>query len=78
MKINPVSFNKAQRTGLFGQAPPAVPRGRSLREEGLGLRAAEGEGGPASCPRHVAVTRMLDKHPRHAERCDLGNAIMYF
>lgn len=50
MKINPVSFNKAQRTGLFGQAPPAVPRGRSLREEGVGLRAAEGEGGPASCP----------------------------
>lgn len=47
MKINPVSFNKAQRTGLFGQAPPAFPRGRCLGEEGVGLQAGGGRGEPS-------------------------------
>lgn len=78
MKINPVSFNKAQRKGLFGQAPPAFPRRRGLGEEGVGLRAGRGEGSPALCPPHAAGTRTLDKHPRSAERSDLGNAVMYF
>lgn len=87
MKINPVSFNKAQRPCLFWQEPGLqFPRQQMPNEArgGGGARDRAGSGWPRGrgAGLHSADitvgTRTLDKHPCHAERSDLENAIMYF
>lgn len=89
MKINPVSFNKAQRPSLFWQEPglqsprQQMPDGAHGGGRGGGVCGA-GSGGPRGRGAGLrsaditAGTRTLDKHPCRAERSDLENAIMYF
>lgn len=65
MKINPVSFNKAQRPCLFWQEPCLqFPRCPTRPAEAEGLWAGQAPGAAADI---TAGTRTLDKHPCHAE-----------
>jgi hypothetical protein len=75
MKMNPASFNKAQRLCLTGRRCLAFPR-QWVWGGGGGL-GWEG-GGWTSHLRHPAGTRTLDKHPRDAQQFDLENAVVYF
>lgn len=83
MKLNPVSFNRAQRACVFWQEPACFSQTADAERGGAeGPRARCGGGSPASYawpPIPVtAGTRTPDEHPRRAERSDLENAIMYF
>lgn len=78
MKINPVSFSKAQRPCLFWQELRLpFPDSRCPSEVRGGAGGWEG-GEPSLLLQTVAAgTRALDNHPCHVERSDLENAIMY-
>lgn len=78
MKINPISFNKAQRTRVLWQELHWLFPDSRCRSGGWGLRAAGRAGAQLHIPDFAAGTSTLDKHPCHAERSDLENAIMYF
>lgn len=77
MKINPVSFNKAQRTRVLWQELRWLfPDSRC--GAGAGAQGGWRAGAQPHSPDFAAGTSTLDKHPCHAERSDLENAIMYF
>lgn len=52
MKINPVSFNKAQRPCLFWQEPCLQFPRRQMPDEASGGGGALGRAGSGGCRRH--------------------------